>query len=312
LLKNRGRRPLEEDEIGKTLRKILSISRVAQSAISNAAPIGRAARDSSVMLSAAQSQATELPARRRPLPMEAPRCGFGKGGPALVVPDTGPVQDQDQEQEQPLSEPQHIWDDSAEAALLARLGNRADQEAWREFEGRYRDLLIGFCQHRGLQRADAEDLVQSIFARLVDFLPRFVYDRQRGRFHDYLYRCVRNAIVVWARCPDRTHFALLPFDEEVETGDHAAPDDAAIWEQEWVAHHVRRALERLRSACEPRSFVIFERFLSGASVAELVLELGMNEEAVRKVRLRMRQRLQKLIREQLLEEESPNGGGPGS
>ena len=45
------------------------------------------------------------------------------------------------------------------ASLLSRVRNVSDEGAWREFEALYHDLLVRFCRRRGLQEADASDVV---------------------------------------------------------------------------------------------------------------------------------------------------------
>ena len=77
---------------------------------------------------------------------------------------------------------------------LERVKNRSDDEAWREFEARYGDLIIGYCRSRGLQLTDAEDIRQTIMLSLATALVGFEYDPKRGRFRYYLGRAVRNAM----------------------------------------------------------------------------------------------------------------------
>src|SRR5690348_14597759 len=79
-------------------------------------------------------------------------------------------------------------------SLLSRVRNPSDDQAWREFELKYRELILRFCRRQGMQQADAEDVIQIVLANLLRSLPNFLYDRNRGRFRDYLYRSVRNAI----------------------------------------------------------------------------------------------------------------------
>lgn len=189
-------------------------------------------------------------------------------------------------------------------SLLTRLRDHRDHAAWREFEERYRELLVRFCQKRGLQRADAEDVVQALFTSLARALPQFEYDPARGRFRDYLFRCARNALAKWASRPNRQDQRL---DTDVarvlaqET--EASPADVRLWEQEWVAHHYRLAMETVRRTFEPRSVEIFDRSIAGAKVAELAAEFGMSEQAVHKVRQRIRARMEELVAEQLRAED---------
>src|SRR5262249_54521926 len=89
------------------------------------------------------------------------------------------------------------------ATLLGRVRDGDDAAAWREFDGAYREMLLRFCRSRGLQHADAEDVIQLVFVKLTGGLRRFEYDPGRGRFRDYLFRCVRSALADWAKCQSR-------------------------------------------------------------------------------------------------------------
>ena len=73
-------------------------------------------------------------------------------------------------------------------SLLARVRDLDDHHAWVEFESRYRDLILGYCRRRGLQRSDAEDVRQMVMLNLAQASSRnFEYQPQRsGRFRDYI------------------------------------------------------------------------------------------------------------------------------
>jgi len=94
------------------------------------------------------------------------------------------------------------------ATLLGRIRDGVDTAAWRELDGVYREMLLRFCRSRGLQHADAEDVIQLVFVKLTVGLQRFEYDRTRGRFRDYLFRCVRSALSDWAACQSRSGSAV--------------------------------------------------------------------------------------------------------
>jgi RNA polymerase sigma-70 factor (ECF subfamily) len=193
-------------------------------------------------------------------------------------------------------------------SLLSRVRDPSDEAAWREFESKYRELLIRFCRRQGWQQADAEDLVQTVMASLVRTLPGFVYDRQRGRFRDYLYRAVRNAMTQRSARPRERAGALDPDRDGPGPGSvRDDPASAAAWEQEWVDHHYRLAMAGVRASFEPRSVEVFERSVAGEKVEALAAVFGMSTQAVHKVRQRIKARLEELIAVQIRDEDRVDG-----
>lgn len=195
---------------------------------------------------------------------------------------------------------------STRVSLLSRVRDTTDVAAWREFEQLYRELLLRFCRRRGLQAVDADDVVQSVFLGMTTSLPKFVYDANRGRFRDYLFRCTRNAISAWAA---RRHGPGQPLDSRIPDPDEGGPADTPLWEEEWVAHHYRMAMQRVRASFDDRSVAIFDRSMQGATVAELAAAHQMSEQAVYKARQRIRERLEALIAEQVRHEDEVNVEG---
>jgi len=189
--------------------------------------------------------------------------------------------------------------------LLSRIRDSGDVAAWVEFQERYRGLLLRFCLGRGLQHADAEDVVQTVFAGLARAMPGFVYDPSKGRFRDYLFRCVRNAISAQRR-PNAVA-GSLDRDEE-SAGAPEGAGDADVWEKEWVAHHYRLAMGTLRMTFDPRSLEVFEHALAGVSPAATAERMGLSVEAVYKARQRVRARMQELVAEQVADEDRPERG----
>lgn len=54
---------------------------------------------------------------------------------------------------------------STQASLLIRLRDHGDERAWAEFTEVYGPAVLQLARRRGLQDADAQDLVQDVFAR---------------------------------------------------------------------------------------------------------------------------------------------------
>ncbi|HWL93303.1 MAG TPA: sigma-70 family RNA polymerase sigma factor [Phycisphaerae bacterium] len=194
---------------------------------------------------------------------------------------------------------------STRTTLLSLIRDPSDHAAWREFEKRYCELLVRFCRGRGLQLTDAEDVVQSVFASLSQSLPQFVYDPRRGRFRDYLFRCSRNAIFRWAQRPggqdrrlDTSVASSLPNLGEPST------DEAALWDDEWVDHHYRLAMNTLRKNTDVRNVEIFERLVAGDTVVNVAARFDVTPDAVHKVKQRLRDRMQELIAAQIAEEDA--------
>jgi len=187
------------------------------------------------------------------------------------------------------------------SSLLGRLRDQGDETAWRRFDRLYGPLMVRYACRRGLSLQDAEDVRQVVLMSLVRAMPAFVYDRERGRFRSYLGRALGNAI---QRARLRPHLARehVPSDLEFLPDEARATDADELFEREWVDHHLRTAMERLRRTGHPRSVQVFTRLLDGAAIEEVATELGMQLEAVRKTRQRMCGMLQDLVRGQIEEE----------
>jgi len=195
--------------------------------------------------------------------------------------------------------------DATRVSLLSRVRNQSDQAAWAEFEGRYRDLIRRYALARGVQYADADDISQLVLMSLATALRNFQYSPQRGRFRDYLGRVVRNAV---ARFRSRPNPAPVSLDTYADQADDAvgAENPDPVWEQEWVDHHYRLALRTVRETFDPKSVAIFERLVDGAAVADVAVAHGTSEQAVHKIKQRIRARMEELIAAQIRDEDEPD------
>ena len=80
------------------------------------------------------------------------------------------------------------------ASLLLRLGNQS-QDAWPEFLAIYESALYGFCRAKGLQDADAHDVLQDVLTAVITKLPDWDPDSNKGSFRGWLFRVARNIAV---------------------------------------------------------------------------------------------------------------------
>jgi RNA polymerase sigma factor (sigma-70 family) len=84
--------------------------------------------------------------------------------------------------------------------LLQRLCTcPTDADAWGRFVERYGGTIYRWAGRCGLQDADARDVTQTVFTRVLRALPNF--DRSRARFRTWLYRIAQNAVRDWCADP---------------------------------------------------------------------------------------------------------------
>jgi RNA polymerase sigma factor (sigma-70 family) len=191
-------------------------------------------------------------------------------------------------------------------SLLSRLHDPSDEEAWRAFEARYRELIRRYCKRRGLQTADAEDVGQVVLLALSRSMRNFRFDPTRGRFRDYLGRVVQNAI---QRHLSRPSLEVRVLDTSVldalnmldARGDPLEP----TWQSEWAQHHVRLAMRAVRKSVKAESLAVFECLLAGATVADAAQTFGTTAAAVNKIKQRIGERLREEIGKQVRDEEFP-------
>lgn len=200
--------------------------------------------------------------------------------------------------------------ETTQPSLLSRVRDAADDKAWREFDAKYRELVLRYCRARGLQTSDAEDVRQIAMANLARSLRSFEYKPARGRFRGYLGQVVRSAISRHFRRPDTPPHALdTNVLVTVEADDAGQADE--VWEREWVRHHYRLAMQTVRAAFDLKSVQIFNRLLAGDSVSQLASDYQTTIQAVHKVKQRIRDRLKELIADQIRQEDD-DGSAPNT
>lgn len=80
-------------------------------------------------------------------------------------------------------------------SLLLRVRDPSNQTAWREFVEIYAPVILRLARFKGLQTADAEDMVQQVLISVAGAIERRPHDPQRARFRTWLNRVAENAIL---------------------------------------------------------------------------------------------------------------------
>jgi hypothetical protein len=95
----------------------------------------------------------------------------------------------------------HAYDDSVVIDLVAR-ARGGDKQAWDALVERYAPLIWSICRRYRLGRADADDVAQSVWLRLVDQLDKI---REPAALPGWLAATARRSAAIWsARHPART------------------------------------------------------------------------------------------------------------
>jgi RNA polymerase sigma-70 factor (ECF subfamily) len=77
-------------------------------------------------------------------------------------------------------------------SLLIRVRDARDHEAWCEFVEIYLPVVYRFVRRLGLQDADAADTAQEVLRTVSARMPTFDYDRQAGKFRNWLLSVARS------------------------------------------------------------------------------------------------------------------------
>jgi RNA polymerase sigma-70 factor (ECF subfamily) len=144
--------------------------------------------------------------------------------------------------------------------LLARIRDGSNTDAWREFLHLYGPVVYGFARNRGLQDADAADLMQEVLRSVARNAGRLEYDPKRGTFRGWLYTITRNKIY---------NFLTAGKNKAKPTGDESAQerleslpdnngdDPDAAWELEYQRRLSAQAMERVKHEFQPNTWKAF-------------------------------------------------------
>jgi RNA polymerase sigma factor (sigma-70 family) len=120
-----------------------------------------------------------------------------------------------------------------------RSAGERDRPALERFAEKYREPVLVFLRSRGLPDAEAQDLCQEVFLRLLKSETLAGADPSRGRFRSLLL-----AIAIHVQQDHRRRLRREPRGEPVEPV--TAPERDESFDRSWALHLAERALARLR------------------------------------------------------------------
>jgi RNA polymerase sigma-70 factor (ECF subfamily) len=177
-------------------------------------------------------------------------------------------------------------------SLLLRLRDAGDADAWRTFVETYAPLIHRSCRRRGLQDADAADVTQEVLAQVARSIRTFEYQRERGRFRDWLGTVVRQKLArFWGK-----KARDAGGEDEGLLDQAAAPGADAEWAAEFGAHVLQVALARIRPQFEEPTWRAFElAWCDNRTADEAARELGLSIDKVYVAKSRVLKRLREEV-----------------
>jgi RNA polymerase sigma-70 factor (ECF subfamily) len=190
------------------------------------------------------------------------------------------------------------------SSLLVRIRDPHDTEAWRQFVEIYAPLVYGFVRKRGLQDADAADLMQEVFRSVAANAGRLNYDARRGTFRGWLYTITRNKLYDFLDGQKRRERGSGGSGVQQQLEEHADPaDDAAdLWDREYERRLFAWAADQIRGDFQETTWQAFwQTAVEGKNPREVAAQLRLSPGAVYVAKSRVLARLKEQV-QQLQEE----------
>lgn len=192
------------------------------------------------------------------------------------------------------------------ASLLLQIRDGTNQGAWQEFMRLYGPIVYGFARKRGLQDADAADLMQDVMRSVSTSIGRLDYDRNQGAFRGWLFTITRNKVFNFLSARrirpqgsgDTTTNRMLD-------NQPADNDGSEVWEVEYQRRLAAIAMERVKSEFQENTWQAFWlTAVEGVSVADAAKKTRMSPGAIYVAKSRVLARLKEEVETMRRQEES--------
>jgi len=176
-------------------------------------------------------------------------------------------------------------------SLLLRIRDSRDTESWQRFVDVYGPLVYGYCRQRGLQDADAAEVMQEVLLQVNRSMAQFEYHPDHGRFRHWLGAVIRSKLSRLWRRDRRGHERVLDEDCRAVARD-------TQWNEEFNRHLLQTALEQIRQHFTDTTWRAFELvWIEGVAAADVAAQLGEPLDRIYVAKSRVLKRLQSAVRE---------------
>ena len=203
----------------------------------------------------------------------------------------------------------HFQNESTRSSVLRAVADTENEAAWQRLFDLYAGFVFSIARSKGLNDADADDIVQVVFTDLARNLPTFQYDRAKGRFRSYLAGLVHWRVTDKLKAGKRDAELKANFLEEVRAAGASADD--GFPEREWQAAALEEALRRIKPDVRPEHYAAFVASAVEGQDTEAVMRLyGLSRDNLYQIRKRLTEKLRETTAAVLAEMDAPDAPGP--
>jgi len=187
---------------------------------------------------------------------------------------------------------------STHASLLLRLRDAGNAGAWEQFVEIYSPIIFGFCRNQGLQDADAADVCQEVLRAVAKAMQTFEYDRQRGKFRNWLLTVTRSKLSNFYSSTQRKQEprGSTSIQRLVESEPSAA--ERSSWDTEYHGRLFHWAAEQVRPFTQEATWQAFWRTaIAEEDASKVAADLNLSVGAVYVAKSRVLARLREKVRE---------------
>lgn len=183
-------------------------------------------------------------------------------------------------------------------SLIARVQDLGDGASWEEFLGIYQPVVFRMARKRGLQDADAHDVIQQVFFSISRSIQNWKPDESQPPFRAWLTTIAHNAITKsFTRRPRDTATGSSSVAELLDQ----QPDPLAT-ESEILAEArkevIHWAVTQIRAEFSEETWAIFEQTaIQGIPIPEVAQTMGRSPGSIYVTRYRIMARLKEKTQE---------------
>lgn len=183
-------------------------------------------------------------------------------------------------------------------SLIDRVKDADDAASWLEFVGLYQPVVCRMARRRGMQDADAQDVIQQVFVAIARSVNGWDATSDQPPFRAWLTTIARNAITTaLTRRPKDQATGSTSVAELLQSEPDASQTESEI-ATELRMEIVRWAADQIRAEFTEETWDVFwETSMDRVSIAEMARQTGRSPGAIYVSRHRVLSRLKERIAE---------------